>query len=83
MRNADCGFTIALLGQYDEAGRRGIAVGELIAELLTSALGSTPAPDAPAKRSLADLAGTWTHEEAEVFLAALTDFEQIDQDMWQ
>jgi len=69
-----------------EAHRRGIEVGELIAELLTSVLGSTREPDANGlqeKRSLADLAGTWTHEEAEAFLAALTDFEQIDQDLWK
>lgn len=69
-----------------EAHRRGIEVGELIAELLTSVLGSIPEGDTGRpheKRSLADLAGTWTHEEAEAFLAALTDFEQIDQDLWK
>lgn len=69
-----------------EAGRRGIEVGELIAELLSSALGATPLdsekPTSP-KRSLADLAGTWSHEEAEAFLATVADFEQIDQDMWK
>ncbi len=69
-----------------EAQRRGIKLGKLIAELLESALGTVPdahEKQAPGKRSLSDLAGTWSHEEAEAFLAAIADFEQIDQDIWK
>lgn len=69
-----------------EARRRGIEVGKLIAELLASALGTTPPENekrTSGKRSLSDLAGTWSHEEAEAFLAAIADFEHIDQDMWK
>ena len=31
---------------------------------------------------LAALAGTWTDQEAEAFMASIADLDQIDQDMW-
>lgn len=69
-----------------EARRRGVAVGALIAELLQAALSAMPAPgekQASEKHRLAAMAGTWSDEEAEAFLAAIADFEQIDEDLWK
>jgi len=71
-----------------EADRRkvevGVAAGHLLTERLTSSMTVESSDESPHKRrDLSDLAGTWTDEEADTFLASISVFESVDEDLWK
>ena len=66
-----------------EAQRYGIAPDELIMRLLQTAMQqSTTVETKQRHHDLDHLAGTWSADEAEAFLATLADFSQIDEALW-
>lgn len=74
--------TLAMLEA--EARRHGLEVSMMAAQLLKEGLQAHVCEESPQRRrDLSDLAGTWTDEEADEFLAAVADFERIDWDMWK
>jgi hypothetical protein len=67
-----------------EAKQRGLDAADLAGEVLNRVL-TVPVVE-PSSRSgdtLRTLAGTWSEAEAEEFLAAIADFERIDEDLWK
>ncbi|HUG90504.1 MAG TPA: hypothetical protein VML55_06705 [Planctomycetaceae bacterium] len=68
----------------EAAARRGSDVPSTAAELLRSSLGVRQVHASPERaRDLAALAGTWTDEEADAFLARIADFSRIDEELWK
>ena len=63
-----------------EANRRGITVEELALELVQQGMENM---EGPPYHDLDALAGTWSKEEAEVFLKAIAEFEQVDEKLWR
>ncbi|MGH9897738.1 MAG: hypothetical protein ACRD4L_02665 [Pyrinomonadaceae bacterium] len=68
----------------DEAERRGVSVEALILELISKGIG-VECEDAKLQtyHDLDSLAGTWSDEQATEFMNAITDFEQVDEKLWQ
>ena len=67
-----------------EARQRGMDVSAVVKELLAKKLTPTAkTPAGPPYHDLDALAGTWSEEEAKVFLSAVADFECVDEDMWK
>ena len=68
---------------HAEARRRGSDVNAVVADLLANALQSV-ARDTPdtTHRTIADLAGTWSDQEADAFLAAVAGFNRVEEEMW-
>lgn len=68
----------------EKARRRGMTVNSLVVQLIQREVGlkSTP-PRRPAYHDLDHLAGTWSVEEAGLFIDALRDFERVDEEMWR
>ena len=62
-----------------EARRQGISVNRLVLQRLDAAK-----PDSTVEENdpLLRLAGTWSHEEADAFAAAIAPLEQVDADLW-
>ena len=67
----------------EEARREGISLNALLLRLVREAAGLAHRPRRPRYDDLDDLAGTWTEEEAQEFLAALEETERIDPGMWE
>ena len=67
-----------------EAERRGISQQTLILELIRKEI-ETDRESGPLQtyHDLDSLAGTWSDEEANRFLDAITDFEQVDEKLWR
>jgi len=63
-----------------EADRRGITIEELALELVQRGMATLQAPP---YHDLDALAGTWSKEEAEAFLKAISEFEQVDEKLWR
>jgi hypothetical protein len=64
-----------------EAARLGISLNALILQLLRGSLGL--GSDQQLAHDLDALAGSWSREDAEEFLAAVRDFEEVDPSLWQ
>ncbi len=67
-----------------EAKRRGLSINSLVIQLIREGVGTKRPEVSRAPFSDLDrLAGTWSKDEAERFMKAVSDFEQIDRDLWQ
>jgi hypothetical protein len=67
-----------------EAQRRGVDVKAVVKELIESGLGPAAADNtAQVHHDLDELAGTWTSQEADKFLADVATMRQCDEDLWQ
>ena len=65
-----------------EAAKNGISVNGLILRYINKGIGLDPV--SRSKHSdLDSLAGTWSDSENDEFMAAIRDFERIDEDMWK
>ncbi|MGH7200051.1 MAG: FitA-like ribbon-helix-helix domain-containing protein [Planctomycetaceae bacterium] len=65
-----------------QAERQGREIEAVAGEILRDSLKALPdAEQTDDDRILAELAGTWTDEEAEAFLNAIADFDRIDDDL--
>lgn len=64
-----------------EATRLGISLNALILQLLRGSLGLSS--DQQLAHDLDALAGSWSRQDAEEFLAAVRSFEEIDPSLWQ
>lgn len=67
-----------------EAKRRGVDLSVVLTELIERSL--SPAPNGSEglpHHDLDALAGTWSDEEADAFLAAIADLQSVDEDLWQ
>jgi len=63
-----------------EAKRRGVSIEAVVLELIRQAISSAE----PAEyHDLDALAGTWSKEQADEFLSAIADFQQVDEKLWQ
>ena len=67
-----------------EAARRGLDINSLARDLLRNSLGLSGNTSLPRRqRGLEQLAGTWSAHEAGEFLAAVSDFDHIDEGLWR
>jgi hypothetical protein len=67
-----------------EAARRGSDIPSTAVELLRGSLGVPPVQSSPDRAErLAALAGTWSDEEADAFLASIADFGRVDEELWK
>ncbi len=62
-----------------EKQRRGKSLNQTVIDLLALSLGVT----GTRSNGIARLAGTWTEAEHQEFLAAIPQFEEIDQELWR
>ena len=68
----------------NEARRRGLSVNAFVLQLIRQGIGKRPTgPRRFVHHDLDELAGTWSPEEATIFLEALSDFEQVDDEVWR
>ncbi|TAK74533.1 MAG: hypothetical protein EPO11_06715 [Gammaproteobacteria bacterium] len=65
------------------ASSQNISVNTLILNLIAQGLGVEKSPRKLTHHELDKLAGTWTAKEAETFMKTMTDFEQIDKELWK
>jgi len=66
----------------DEARRRGVDVNLLVKEFLRHAIAETPEMSDGPHHDLDALAGTWSDQDAEAFLAAIADLGRVDASIW-
>jgi hypothetical protein len=67
-----------------EAERRGVSVEAVVVELLHKGIGiERDNSQLQVYHDLDWFIGTWTEEEADEFLKAIEDFEQVDEELWQ
>ena len=67
-----------------EAKRRGMDLGTMIKELLKDSFGPLPkTTDISRRDDLEELAGTWSDDEADAFLATIADFGRVDEELWK
>lgn len=67
-----------------EAQRQGTSVEKVAGQLLQRALeGERLQQELPTYHDLDALAGTWTEDEATTFLQGITDFKQVDSELWR
>ncbi len=78
LRGIDPALRSALVA---EATRLGISLNALILQLLRGSLGLSS--DQQLTHDLDALAGSWSRQDAEEFLAAIQDFEEVDPSLWQ
>lgn len=71
-----------LEGLRDEAQRRGVEVSALAKELLRRGLWEATGPRDGPHHDLDALAGTWSDQDAEAFLAAIADLQRVDESIW-
>lgn len=66
-----------------EAAQRGTSVNALILQLIRAGIGiKAPATKRHEYHDLDQLAGTWTEEDAAEFARTVSDFEQVDKELW-
>jgi plasmid stability protein len=68
---------------HAEALQRGTDVADVARDILCRALAVPVVEPPPIRDTLRSLAGTWSAAEMEEFLAAVADFEKIDEDLWK
>ena len=67
-----------------EAKKRGIDLGTMVKELLNDSFGPLPkTTDISRHDDLDELAGTWSDDEADAFLATIADFGRVDEELWK
>ena len=67
-----------------EAKRRGVDLGTMVKELLNDSFGSLPkTTDSSRLADLDELAGTWSDDEADAFLATIADFCRVEEELWK
>lgn len=67
----------------EEASRRGVSVETIILQLIQKGIHlEQEQAQLPTYHDLDSLAGTWSEEQENEFLNALTDFEQMDEKLW-
>jgi len=68
----------------EEAVRRGMSVEAFTRQLLQKGVHlEREQAQLPTYHDLDPLAGTWSEEQANEFLSAVNDFEQVDEKLWQ
>ncbi|MEN3332452.1 MAG: hypothetical protein V7641_1817 [Blastocatellia bacterium] len=68
----------------EEAQRRGVSTEALVVELIHKGIDLERQESHPQTyHDLDALAGTWSEEEANEFLNAIADFEQVDEKLWR
>ena len=67
----------------EEAERQGVSLNTLALRYLQQSVGVGAPSRRPHHHDLDALGGTWSEEEAREFLSAVSDFEQIDEELWQ
>jgi plasmid stability protein len=65
----------------EEGHRRRESINQTVLDLLKQALGLVP--ESRYKNGLANLAGTWSREDAAEFERNTAVFEKIDEEMWK
>jgi len=75
-------------GLRREAARRGVDVNELACELLREKFGPAQPTEGVSRpfhgtRELDDFAGTWSEKDFTEFMAAIADFEKVDEELWR
>jgi hypothetical protein len=67
-----------------EAARRGIGFQEMVLQLIYTGVGiERETPPIPIYHDLDSLAGTWSDQEANEFLEAISEFNRVDEKLWQ
>jgi plasmid stability protein len=67
-----------------EAARAGKSIEELVRQILRNSVTlEQPRAEDQIHHDLDELAGTWSAEDTDEFLAAIADFEQVDVHLWQ
>jgi hypothetical protein len=67
-----------------EAKRRGVSVEKLSLQLLRKGIRlEREKSKLPTYHDLDSLAGTWSEDEAQEFLNAVSDLEQVDEKLWR
>ena len=67
-----------------EAKRRGMDLGTMVKELLADSFGPLSKTTGISRHDdLDELAGTWSDDEANAFLAAIADFGRVDEELWK
>ena len=66
-----------------EAAKNDVSMNALILSLLKKSFGLSKERYQPTYHDLDKLAGTWSEKEAEEFLKNISDFKQIDEDLWK
>lgn len=67
----------------EQASRSRQSVNQWLVEALKKITGMAKEPVFKKYNDLDGLAGTWSKQEAEAFLADIKIFEKIDKDIWQ
>jgi hypothetical protein len=67
----------------EEAQRRGVSAETVVLELIRKGIKVEQHPRPENHHDLDSLAGTWSAEEADEFLKAIADFEQVDERLWR
>jgi plasmid stability protein len=67
----------------EEAARYDISMNTLILNLVKNGLGFTSKRTLNVYHDLDALAGTWSEKKAQTFLKDISDFEQIDKEIWK
>lgn len=80
LRNVD---SKTLYRLKEEAARYEISVNTLILNLVKNGLGLSSQRTLPIYHDLDALAGTWSEKKANAFLKDISDFEQIDKEIWK
>lgn len=65
----------------EQARRRGLSAEALVLELIRREVGGGAPPQV--HHDLDALAGTWDEAQADEFLAAVADFEKVDEKLWR
>lgn len=67
-----------------EAKKRGLDLGTMVKELLNDSFDPSPkAANISRHGDLDELAGTWSDDEADAFLATIADFGRVDEELWK
>ena len=68
----------------EEARRRGVSAETVVLELIHKGINlERQHAHLETHHDLDSLAGTWSAEEADEFLKAIADFEQMDEKLWR
>lgn len=65
------------------ACQQNMSVNTLILNIIQQRLGGQPRLKAIIYHDLDKLAGTWASGEAKAFMKSISDFEEIDKDIWK
>lgn len=66
-----------------ESTKEDVSMNTLILTLLRRSLNLTTQKPSKVYHDLDQLAGTWSKEQAKAFLNSISDFENVDKDIWK